>query len=315
MRESLSLRLAVLAVLLPATAAACAFALVATGVLHPRIAYLVLAGGAILIIAILAAAISALGPKYRPTPLLTPLFAGIFAALLTTTAIYAAHAHIAPKRGAVAAVAVKPAVKLAAKPVMKPVEPAPLQPAPAAPDGGVAPSIEPAFDAAMFSPPQKAQDQLSAAAEPVPAAPVATAAAEPMPNAEPMPEPEALPADEPDGSAMGGPLVQMANAVVTPAKAEERPAVAAHQKKTTAMGTRIPVPATAPDAPKQAAKADPNAPINLTVSFDPSGPTAPTADGPPMELDAADAGTAAHHAAIPPLPRIRPCGVGGPACP
>ena len=59
---------------------------------------MVAAGGRILIFAILAAAISALGPKYRPTPLLTPLFAGVFAALLATTAIYAAHAHVAPKR-------------------------------------------------------------------------------------------------------------------------------------------------------------------------------------------------------------------------
>ena len=54
---------------------------------------------------------------------------------------------------------------------------------------------------------------------------------------------------------------------------------------------------------------------NLTTAgFDPSGPVAPEAAGPPLALDAA-AAVPAHRAAIPPLPRIRPCGGAGPACP
>ena len=111
---------------------------------------------------------------------------------------------------------------------------------------------------------------------------------------------------------MGGPLVNVANAVVPPAQAAEAPAAeakAAH--KPPVVVAKIPVPAA---APKAAAKADPNAPLNLAAGFDPSGPTEPAAAGPPIALDVADA-VPAHRMAIPPLPRIRPCGGAGPACP
>ena len=123
---------------------------------------MVFAGGSILVVAILAAAISALGPKYRPTPLLTPLFAGLFAALLVTTAVYGAHARLTPKHTAVAAV--QPI-----KPTVKPVKTAPvIEKAVVEPDlpQASASALAPAFDAATVAAPDKAQDQLPGDAQP-----------------------------------------------------------------------------------------------------------------------------------------------------
>lgn len=288
------MRILVLAVLLPTVAAVCVFALVMAGVLHPRIIHLVLAGGAILVVAILASAISALGPKYRPTPLLTPLFAGIFAALLATTAVYAAHSQMAPKRNAVAAVQTATPPKA----VIRPVKTAPvIEKAMVEPELAPAPepvrSLAPAFDTATVPPPAKAQDQMPADNRPMASAEV-----------QPLPENPA------DRAAMGGPLDEMAKAVVPPAEAAEKPPAAGHGKKPPVIMTKIPVPEAAPDS---AAKPDPNAPLNLQARFDPTGPSEPDAEGPPLALDAVDAAPA--HAAIPPLPRIRPCGGAGQVCP
>jgi hypothetical protein len=286
-KQSLSLRILVLAVLLPTIAAVCVGALVMSGVIHARIVHMAFAGGSILVVAILAAAISALGPKYRPTPLLTPLFAGLFAALLVTTAVYAAHAHLTPKRTAVAAV--QPA-----KPAVKPVKTAPvIEKAAVEPDLPPAPvsNFEPVFDAASVAAPDKAQDQLPGDARPSGLAQV-----------------QPLPANAADRAAMGGPLVSVANAVVPPAEASETPTGAAHAKKPPVVMAKIPAPVVAPDATP-----DPNAPLNLQANFDPTGPTEPVAEGPPIPLDVVDA--AAAQASIPPLPRIRPCGGAGPACP
>jgi hypothetical protein len=285
---SLSLRILVLAVLLPTIAAVCVGALVATGVLHPRIVHMVLAGGSILVVAILAAAISALGPKYRPTPLLTPLFAGLFAALLVTTVVYGAHARLTPKRAVIAAV--QPS-----KPAVKPVKTAPvIEKAVVEPDLPQAstPAVTPSFDAATVNAPDKAQDQFPSDAQPAERAQV-----------------QPPPANAADRVATGGPLVSMANAVVPPAEASEKPADAAHAKKPPVVVAKIPTPVAAPDA-----KPDPNAPLNLQASFDPTGPTEPAAEGPPIPLDVVDTAPA-HAASIPPLPRIRPCGGAGPACP
>ena len=100
--ESLSLRLLVLSMLLIVVVIGCVGVLVFTGVLHLSGGRTIGAGGALFLVAVLAAAISALGPKYRPTPFLTPMAAGAFAALLATTAVYAAYSHVAPKARATA---------------------------------------------------------------------------------------------------------------------------------------------------------------------------------------------------------------------
>ena len=293
--QSLSLRILVLAVLLPTAVGACVVALVATGVLHPRIAYLVAAGGAILIVAILAAAISALGPKYRPTPLLTPLFAGVFAALLFSTALYAAHSHITAKHSATVA-------HLDAKSAVRPVKTAPvIAKASVEPDLAATPQGPlPSFDASTFARPAKAQDQMQADGQ-SPA----------KPDVQPVPN------DATDQVSTAGPLENMVNAVVPPAQASEKTAAADDSSKPAAAGdsskppvavARIPLPEAAPaDVPNH------DAPINLSARFDPTGPTWPQADGPPIPLIASAA--ALPRTAIPPLPHIRPCGGAGPACP
>jgi len=281
--QSLSVRILVLAVLLPVVAAVCVAALVVTGALHPRIIQMVAVGGALLIFAVLAAAISAFTPKYRPTPLLTPLFAGIIAAALATTAIYTIRAYVTPRHNAVAAAETRPAKPAPAinKPSVAPARVVMPQ-APAQ-----QPAVQPSFDTATNAPPLKAQGQV-------------------------QPDVQPLPGNAADRAAMGGPLVDVANAVVPPAQAAEKPVAAATQKQPDAMA-KIPIPKAAPE---QVAKTNPNpdGPIDLVAGFDPTGPTVPAADGPPIVLDTADAAPA-HRAAIPPLPHIRPCGGAGQACP
>ena len=326
--QSLSLRILVLAVLLLAVTAFCVVMLVAIGALHPRIAHMLAAGGVILILAILAAAISALGPKYRPTPLLTPLFAGIFAALLASSAIYAVQAHVAPKRSAIAAAEatapIQPAAKPAAEAKAQPVEAAPMV-ASAEPGPPAAPKEQarfvPNFDPSDFAPAPTLPTNAEAPAPPA-VQPVATGTAQPPPqdaaNGGAMDAASGPATNEPSGGAMDAPAVDQANAgpaadvanvAEPPAQAAAAPADTGAAKKEPMAVAKIPVPAAAPGASKNAAT-----PVNLVAGFDPSGPTVPEAAGPPMALDAADAAPA-HRATIPPLPRIRPCGGAGPACP
>ncbi len=273
--ESLALRILLLAVLLVTVAVGCVIFLVLARVLHPAGTHMAGAGGGILFVAILAAAISALGPKYRPTPFLTPLAAGVFAALLATTAVYAAHSQVVvPKKRTAVAVAVIPS-----KPAAQPAEISPamdtasLTPEPAAPvrTVGVAPA---GTDMTPSEPPQ------------VPLV------AQPPPAEEIMPASAAAPADD------------VTSALMQNAAAGETPPAGTSAKA--AATEKIPVPKAAP------AEVEPGAPISLQAGFDASGPTEPPA-GAPMVLAAA--GKAPAKAAIPPLPRIRPCGGAGPACP
>ncbi len=310
--QSLSLRILVLAVLLLVVAAACVAILVVAGILNPRPTYMAIAGAAILIVATLGAAISALGPKYRPTPLLTPLFAGVLAAFLATVAIYAAHAHFVPNRAAVASAEVKPAAKPAkpAKPPKTMVQPvkaetdkAPVAPdlaaAPPPPPAAPAPAAVPSFDPATFTPPAANAEAV------VPAAPAAAADVQPAMAEVATPK-------EPAGAATAKPAAETTPvnvaAVAPPTQAADKAGPADGAKKPPVAA--IPLPAAAPD---KTARQSPDQPVNLTSGFDPSGPVA-AEPGAPMALDAADV-AAVHHAAIPPLPRIRPCGGAGPACP
>ncbi len=235
----------------------------------------------------LAAAISAFTPKYRPTPLLTPLFAGIFAAIIATAAIYAVHT-VAPKRAAVAAaVQTMPAARAPAQtvkttPVMEQASPEPdLAATPKRSD------MQALFDSGDFTAAPKNADQVQATVQPPPAKAA-------------------------DSAANSGPLADMANAVVPPAHAAEAPAAGEPAKKPVVAVARVPLPAAAP--PTAEPPPDPNPTLNLAARFDPSGPVQEPADGPPIILDT-PTGAAKAHGSIPPLPRIRPCGAGGPACP
>ena len=116
----------------------------------------------------------------------------------------------------------------------------------------------------------------------------------------------AAPAD-----AMDSPTVDVANVAQPPAQAAAAPADTGSARKEPVAVAKIPVPAAAPGT---VAKQTADKPVDLVAGFDPSGPVAPQAAGPPMALDAA-AALPVRRVAIPPLPRIRPCGGAGPACP
>ncbi len=238
--ESLSLRILILSALLATTAGACVLVLVSVGVLRLNGGQVVGAGGALLLIAVLAAAVSALGPKYRPTPLLTPISAGIFAALLATTAVYAAHSQIAPKsRAAVAAreVKVKPVtrpVKTAPVVAIAPTEPEPL------PEPKAVRLLDPGFD---------------------------VGASAPVPQGTQVPPPNAAPAAVAAVAAVQDDIAPAPAAVPAPRAAA--PGRAGSPAKTAA----VPLPAAAPAT-------DPDAPINLQATFDVSAPVQPKAGPP-----------------------------------
>ncbi len=275
--ESLSLRLLILSMLLIVVVIGCVGVLVFTGVLHLSSGGRTIgAGGALFLVAVLAAAISALGPKYRPTPFLTPMAAGAFAALLATTAVYAAYSHVAPKARATATASVTQKVGKAKEPdrlvISAPViEQAAIEPDPL-PAARPADS-HPSFDAASFAPAMSLN---------VPTTP-AEAAPAPLP-----PEP------------MGGPMVT-AEPDAVDAAAAEKPEPAAIKTKVASIPTPVPAPAAGKSGD----------PVDLHTTFDVSGPPQEKV-GPPLALEAvAQAGPPA----TPPLPRIRPCGGAGPACP
>ena len=338
--SSLLLRVLVLAVLLPVTAAVCIVILIGSGALHPRLSHMAAAGAAILIIATLAAALSTFSPKFRPTPLLTPLLAGVFAALLATGGLYGAQAYIANKhhRPVAATAKAKPVVVPVKPPAddnaaKAPVEPDPRmaapQPAPAATQApqpipasapaasSAEPAAAPSFDSAAFEPANSLAGQPANAGSPTAPTPPAADAAQPAPQpvaatppaapAPPATADAAAPADQPVST--------------NPASGKKGKPAGGNDANTLTIAN-VPVPAAAPvealprqTAPTETATPEPNAPLNLNPRFDPSGPNYPQAEGPPMALAGGGGVTATHHSATPPLPRIRPCGGAGPACP
>ena len=249
----------------------------------------------ILLVAALAATVSALGPKYRPTPFLTPLTAGVFVAVLATTALYATQRYIAPK----------PAKPVVASRACGPAE------ADCCPSGEDRARRRHGGDRAGDA--RRAGAGLTQCefrcghlrARAAASARGKSSAADATPAAvgnSTVPQ--------------RGPMEAAAEAIIPSAHAAEPPpdndhgpgdnrsTMPAAPKKPAAVAS-IPVPVAAPADRGGFAG-------NLQVSFDPSGPTA-RKPGAPLKLAVAAATPV--KPAIPPLPRIRPCGADGPACP
>jgi hypothetical protein len=75
-------------------------ALVTIGGVRVSEPLLVMLGGGLFMVAVLFAAISAIGPKFRPTPALTPIMAGTGAATFSAALILAAHLHLSTGQAA-----------------------------------------------------------------------------------------------------------------------------------------------------------------------------------------------------------------------
>ena len=75
-------------------------ALVVFGGVRVNQTLLVMLGGGLFMVAVLFAAISAIGPKYRPTPALTPIMAGTSAAAFASALILAANLHFSTSQAA-----------------------------------------------------------------------------------------------------------------------------------------------------------------------------------------------------------------------
>lgn len=244
------------------------------------------AGLGIFLVAALFAAIAALGPKSRPTPLLTPVIAGTAAAAVMTVAIIALTQFEQSQRAA-----------------LNTSEPAKVD--------------EPASQAAVPTPTPQAQ-RATSAAEPIQFPDMATAPVAPtsptptMPDADmapgrgdetaeaeltDVPEPAAVPPEPDIAGTMTDELLPRLNLDIIPREAEV-PASSLPQPERPVAATGSSAAATNPIPP---------------VSPPPAGELL-------LSEDSFDASTLrsvpdSTIAVSPPLPRSRPCGAGGPPCP
>jgi len=247
-------------------------------------AVLATTGLGLFMVASLFAAISALGPKFRPTPLLTPTMAGTIGAALMSVAIIAA-GNLPPGQGQHAGLR-----QSAPPPAMNPPPVAlsvvTMAPIPSTPPVQSRPPVQSAPPVVQMAPavPMTPEPQVPLArmAAPAPSGPaeVPPAASAPVESVRFAPDADVAPtgADEPAGSSVSESSTQVALAPVGP------PAQ-----------IRIPLP---PIPPRLSPLSEQF--VLAVQPFDPSS-----------------ASTVANTPFIPspPLPRSRPCGEDGPPCP
>jgi hypothetical protein len=232
-------------------------ALVTIGGVRVNETRLIALGGGLFMVAVLFAAISAIGPKFRPTPALTAIMAGTSAATFTAALILAAHLHLTGGEAA--------SFRTSA-----PAKPAPekAEPVPEARD--VEPELpEPPPDAFVAIPPADEQPSGDVSDDEVP---MDESPADDVPAGGPGSETAALP-----------------------------PAADTH------AAAPVPIPVPRPQSPSETPeKLGPGDTYTLSnQTFDSSGATSVSRAGaPPSQARI-----------IPPLPRSRPCGAGGPPCP
>lgn len=242
---------------------------------------IVLAGIGLLLVSSLFAAISALGPKYEPTPFLTPMMAGTMTAIIATTLVFASTTRL-PQADNALRDASEPASMQAS---MEPIEIAPDDSSMA--DAPSVRTVEPANqqgdDFGAMSPTDGTMAQPTFGAESSPLlAPTPMEQVEEDVFVSELPEDEGSPFDEApplddasDFSALQPPPAE------PPPPTEQPPTVQQAEPPPTQLVQQAPQPA----AP------DPNAPLQLNPAI--GGGTASPA---PAQTPAL----------IPPLPRIRP---------
>lgn len=251
-------------------------------------------GLGIFMVGALFAAVAALGPKSRPTPLLTPTIAGTTAAVLTTVVLITGGAQLgnayrsamrASEPAKVAAPAPEVTTPEATAPTPEVATPAPREasgpepiqfPEPAEPLLGSAP----ATPAAAVPPATMADLPSDAAAEPAtgPQSDVADTVAE-EPAAESNPE------------------------VSTTEATAQEPETTTAAPSASSTTSPIPIPPIPPPPPARQDLSQ----LPFDTSNPPPLPNAQAAATPPS--------TNGEVSVNPPLPRSRPCGAGGPPCP
>lgn len=245
--------------------------------LNASAAMLASIGVGIFMVAALFALIAALGPKARPTPLLTPAIAGTAAAALTTVAIIVGSTQLG--QGHRAAMRTGEPAKVSAP--VPDVAVAPSQEAPeAAPEPIQFPGVT-IVPAGALSGLASAPPNAGATEPPPPAAPEPPARAAPMDS--PVEPDRANDAAEPAGTNPNVPL---------PRDPSSQRAAATEAAPAAPAGTPIPIPPVPSPTPAW-----------LILSEDVYDTS------PPPTLRRRTDG------ASPPLPRTRPCGADGPPCP
>jgi hypothetical protein len=252
--------------------------------LNANSAALASAGLGIFLVATLFAAIAALGPKSRPTPLLTPAIAGTAAAAVTTVAIITL-TQIGQSQRAALTTSEPAKIDEPASQAAMPTPEAPPAASTAEPVQFPGVAIAPLTPTSVPTPTMLDADISSAKAEPE--APELTEDVGP-----------AVPPSEQDvvGTMTDSSLPRL-NLDIVPHEAGS--------SASTLPQPEIPVAASGSSA-------------TATIPIPPVPP--PPTERPPLSEDAFDAsrppsvrdGTIA---ASPPLPRSRPCGAGGPPCP
>lgn len=246
-------------------------------------------GLGIFMVGALFAAIAALGPKSRPTPLLTPTIAGTTAAVLTTVVLITGGAQLGNAYHS-AMRASEPAKVTAPTPEVNTPTPEIATPAPRETSGP---------EPIQF--PEAAEPLLdSAPATPAAAVPPATMAD--------------LPSDAAAEEPATGPQSNVADTV-----AEEPAADPNSEVSTTEATAQEPEATTAPSASSTTSPIPiPPIPPPPTARLDLSEEPFDTSNPPPLPNGQASAGPPSTNGQVlvsPPLPRSRPCGADGPPCP
>lgn len=253
--------------------------------LNANPATLARAGLGVFLVATLFAAIAALGPKSRPTPLLTPAIAGTAAATVTTVAIIAL-TQIGQSQRAALTTSEPAKIDEAASQAAMPTPKAPPPASAAEPIQFPGAAIVPVTPTSSPTPAMLDADMSPARAD-EPEGPKLTE--DPGP-AVPPPEQDVV------GTMTDASLPSL-NLDLVPNEAES--------SASTLPQPEIPMAASGSSAA-------------ATIPIPPVPP--PPTERPPLSEDAFDASRppSVRHgtiAASPPLPRSRPCGAGGPPCP
>jgi len=297
-----------------------AFLVLVAGV-SPSAALLVSLALGLFMMAVLFAAISAIGPKFRPTPLLTPMMAGTVVAGLITVLISVGNQQYSREPRAASGFADPPATSDLGRTQPPVVTISPAAPIAAEPETRTVRAVGPT--------PADAADETEPVVPPPPAvtsAPADDGAATPPtdPSAAVVSSPSA-PASVDTATTTSAPLPSVLAPANTPAPPTaaptaviaplpSAPAPAQDPAATSPEGplVLVPVDLLNNDAATPAAAAD-SSPSDPPVPLAPSAPLVLSTDS--FDTSITNADSPAPTTPTPPLPRSRPCGVGGLPCP
>lgn len=319
------MRATIIAVALLVSVILCLAFLVLSGGIRINAALLVSLALGLFMIAVLFAAISAIGPKFRPTPVLTPIMAGTVVAGLITVLVGVGGQQKPREQPATSSLADRPLSSdlVPAEPPI--VTTSPSAPLVSNPDGGTETRPIRVLGPTPGGPAEDPVPDVSS--EPAPDLPLAESGAVPVVAA--PEEPAISPPNE--TATFDGAATALPPGLTEPAPVNVPASPSAEPAAVTAPGPSAPAPpqnpaATTPSGPIVLIPTDltgaPTATPPEGTELAPIDPSVPPALSEPLALgtdtfDTSDPNALAPVSSTPtpPLPRSRPCGVAGLPCP